>query len=82
MIEIMPKWFDGKVYSQGAEVTNEFSGETCTLNCYELSVYDFIIGCDRLISNGLRSKKIVNEFNKGLTWFRKTNPKAYLILLD
>ncbi len=40
-----PKWFKGQIYEQGAEVKNPFSNETYKLNALELSIYDFIIGC-------------------------------------
>jgi hypothetical protein len=71
---VAPDWFDGVIYDEGAEVTNQFSGEKCKLNKLELSIYDYTMGC-QMISNwdGLR---------KGLDWFRSNNAKAYLILLD
>ena len=34
-----PKWFDGSIYEQGAEVVNPFSGETYELGALELSGY-------------------------------------------
>ena len=40
-----PKWFQGQVYTEREEVQNPFSGETYELNGLELSIYDFIIGC-------------------------------------
>ena len=40
----LPKWFDGELYKEGAEVTNRFGGDSCHLNNVELSMYDFIIG--------------------------------------
>ena len=69
-----PKWFDGMIYEEGAEVTNQFSGEKYTLNNLELSIYDYVMGCQMTSNwNGLR---------RGLDWFRTKNAKAYLILLD
>jgi hypothetical protein len=70
----LPKWFDGTVYEKGDTVTNPFSGESFELNNLELSMYDLIMG-----------SQVVQEYDltrKGLDWFRKTNPKAYLVLLD
>jgi hypothetical protein len=70
----LPKWFDGTVYEKGDTVTNPFSGESFELNNLELSMYDLIMG-----------SQVVQEYDltrKGLDWFRKTNPKAYLALLD
>ena len=42
---ILPKWFNGKIYEIGDDVTNPFSGESYKLNAEELSMYDFIMGC-------------------------------------
>ena len=78
-----PKWFQGQVYTQGAEVRNPFSGETYELNGLELSLYDFIIGCQMIFDNvDVLNNKMVNDFQKGLTWFRVNNPEAYYVLLD
>ncbi len=79
----MPKWFDGTVYSKGDEVRNPFSGETYTLNAKELSIYDFIMGCNQMWGMGLKpTKQTVNQFDLALTWFRVNNPEAYMVLLD
>jgi hypothetical protein len=70
----LPKWFDGTVYEKGDIVTNPFSGESFELDNLELSMYDLIMG-----------SQVVQKYDltrKGLDWFRKTNPKAYLVLLD
>ena len=70
----LPKWFDGTVYEKGDTVTNPFSGESFKLDNLELSMYDLIMG-----------SQVVQKYDltrKGLDWFRKTNPKAYLVLLD
>ena len=37
----LPKWFNGELYTEGAEVTNRFGGDSCYLNAEELSMYDF-----------------------------------------
>ena len=79
----MPKWFDGTVYSKGDEVRNPFSGETYTLNAKELSIYDFIMGCNQMWGMGLKpTKQTVNQFDLALTWFKINNPEAYMVLLD
>ncbi len=79
----IPKWFDGTIYSKGDEVTNPFSGETYTLNAKELSIYDFIMGCNQMWGMGLKpTKQTVNEFDLALTWFKVNNPEAYMALLD
>ena len=80
----LPKWFNGEVYTEGAEVQNRFGGDSCYLNAEELSMYDFIMGCSMVFETmpSKASNKIINEFHKGLNWFRKYNPEAYMTLLD
>jgi hypothetical protein len=79
----IPKWFDGTIYSKGSEVRNPFSGETYELNAKELSIYDFIMGCNQMWGMGLKpTKQTVNEFDLALTWFKVNNPEAYMALLD
>lgn len=56
------------------EVQNPFSGETATLTPEEVAVYDYIKGCELLGDfDGVR---------KGLDWFSRKNPEAYMTLLD
>jgi hypothetical protein len=71
----LPKWFKGVLYTYGESVTNPFSGETYHLTPAELSMYDFIMGCQL---TGMAQ----NDMIKALSWFRKANPKAYMVLLD
>jgi hypothetical protein len=79
----IPKWFNGTVYTKGDTVRNPFSGDTYELNAKELSIYDFIMGCNHIWGIGLKpTKQTVNEFDLALTWFRVNNPKAYMVLLD
>lgn len=80
----VPKWFKGMIYSSGEEVTNPFSGASYTLNALELSIYDFIIGSQRVFEMAPKTvtTKQVNEFHKALNWFRKNNVEAYMVLLD
>ena len=80
----LPKWFKGMVYRDGDTVTNPFSGESYELTGVELSLYDFIMGCQMVfdsVPNSMTTKRI-NEFQKALDWFRKNNPEAYYVLLD
>mgnify|MGYP003115488339 FL=1 len=80
----LPKWFDGEVYTEGATVQNRFGGDSCYLNAEELSMYDFIMGCSMVFETmpSKASNKIIDEFHKGLGWFAKNNPDAYMKLLD
>ena len=76
----LPKWFKGELYKKGAVVRNRFGGGEIELNNVELSMYDFVIGATIIMEMGLDTD-IVN-LRKGLDWFRKNNPEAYMVLLD
>lgn len=79
----LPKWFNGELYDEGAEVRNRFSGDSCQLNNVELSMYDFIMGATQMYEMGIfNSPKHGQDLRKGLDWFRKNNAEAYMILLD
>ena len=81
-VQVLPEWFDGEVYAEGAEVTNPYSGCGCYLSPKELSMYDFIKGTETLLENNTRSEYLVNAFYEGLWWFKNNNIEAYMILLD
>lgn len=56
------------------DVQNPFSGDTFTLMPDEVAVYDYLKGCELMGDyEGVR---------KGLDWFMKNNPEAYMTLLD
>ena len=78
----LPEWFNGEVYTEGAEVKNRFGGDSCYLNAEELSMYDFVIGASNMLEMGMHHDKLITNLRKGLDWFRKHNAKAYMILLD
>ena len=78
----LPKWFDGELYSKGDTVRNPYSGQTYELTAEELSMYDFIIGANRLMEMGMIALKNQKDMRKGLDWFRKNNVDAYYVLLD
>ena len=79
----LPEWFEGKVYEKGAKVKNPFSEQEFYLNNLELSMYDFIIGCNMLYElRGALSDKLIGEMQKGIAWFGETNPEAFFVLLD
>ena len=88
--QIKPKWFNGEIYNEGAVVTNPFSGEKYELNNVELSIYDFVVGANRVLEmlhdnkteSNDRIDKLYDDLYKGLDWFKKYNTKAYMILLD
>ena len=81
----LPKWFDGVLYDTGDKVTNPFSGEEYELTNVELSMYDFLMGCQFMIDMNKgweQTGELQTDMRKGLDWFRKHNAKAYMILLD
>jgi len=83
----IPEWFKGDIYPEGGEIKNRFTGESCVVDAEEMSMYDFIMGCEMLIEiqGGFKSPDIAelqNEMAKGISWFRQRNPEAYTILLD
>ena len=79
----LPKWFDGELYKEGDTVTNPYSGEEIELTAEELSMYDFCMGATFIYEmGGLGEMDVVKDLRKGLDWFRKNNPKAYMVLLD
>ena len=76
----LPKWFNGELYNEGAEVQSRFGGDSCYLNNVELSMYDFVMGASMCMEMGMPLN--VDELRKGLRWFRVNNPSAYMVLLD
>jgi len=79
----LPRWFKGELYEEGAVVRNRFGGGEIELNNVELSMYDFVIGSSIVMEmSGGYKHADVNELRKGLDWFRKNNPEAYMVLLD
>ena len=79
----IPKWFNGTIYEEGSIVRNRFTGEEYELNNVELSMYDFVMGASITCEMGVfNTPHHVLDLRKGLDWFRKNNPKAYMVLLD
>ena len=80
----LPKWFNGSLYSEGDTVANQFTGEEIELTNVELSLYDFIMGCNMLFARGSNrvNDDMIKDFDRALTWFRVNNAKAYMVLLD
>mgnify|MGYP003134166545 FL=1 len=88
--QVKPKWFEGVVYDKGTTVTNPFSGEEYKLNALELSIYDFVVGANRVLEEAYdqsvepndKMRKIYDDLHLGLDWFKEHNAKAYMVLLD
>ena len=59
---------------------NRFSGEKYELNNVELSMYDFVMGATMCMEMELPCN--VTELRQGLSWFKKNNSEAYMVLLD
>jgi len=80
----LPKWFNGMLYKEGEAVKNPFSGEVYELNNVELSMYDFLMGCAMLFERASNrvNDQMIDDYNKGIRWFRQNNPEAYMALLD
>ena len=80
----LPKWFNGTLYSQGETVANPFTGEEIELTNVELSLYDFIMGCNMVFAKAPKrvNDDMIRDFDRALTWFRVNNPQAYMVLLD
>ena len=73
----LPKWFNGSLYSEGDTVANQFTGEEIELTNVELSLYDFIMGCNMLFARGSNrvNDDMIKDFDRALTWFRINNPQ-------
>jgi hypothetical protein len=80
----LPKWFNGMLYSEGEVVKNIFTGEEYELTNVELSLYDFIMGCNTVFAKAPNrvNDEMIKDFDLALTWFRVNNPEAYMVLLD
>tara|TARA_Y100000289_G_scaffold51562_1_gene52736 strand:- start:106 stop:366 length:261 start_codon:yes stop_codon:yes gene_type:complete len=81
--QILPKWFNGELYTDGGIVSNPFTGVEVELTAEELSMYDFIKGAEYYMAiSGKQNDKLADDMHKGLTWFAKNNIEAYMTLLD
>ena len=82
--QTVPEWFTGLIYEEGAIVTNNFSGKKYELNGLELSIYDFVMGCQIVFEMAPNSvtQKHLNDFYEGIMWFLTNNVDAYYALLE
>ena len=84
----LPKWFTGELYKEGGTVQNRFSGNEIELTAEELSMYDFIMGAQVMLEMGMFKDDefefgwSMKDVKKGMDWFRESNSKAYMVLLD
>ena len=80
----LPKWCNGMLYTDGDTVANPFTGEEIELTNVELSLYDFIMGCNMVFAKAPKrvNDEMIKDFDRALTWFRVNNPQAYMVLLD
>ncbi len=65
-IELLPDWFKGKLYNEGAVVTNSLTGDSCELNAIELSIYNSIINIEDKMKNKKVSVKEADLLSDGL----------------
>ena len=71
-----------------ATVSNPFSGASILLDPQEIAVYDVIMGANvtaEMMSAEGKYKEadaLYKDVRKGSDWFRKYNPKAYMVLID
>jgi hypothetical protein len=79
--ELLPDWFKGKLYNEGAVVTNSLTGDSCELNSVELSIYNSIVKIEDKMKNKKASVKEADLLVSGLIWFITNNLEAYNILL-
>jgi hypothetical protein len=56
------------------EVSNPFSGASAVLSPEEVAVYDYLKGCELMGD--------YTSLRRCLDWFSRTNPEAYMTLLD
>lgn len=66
--------FECMVGTENEVITNPFSGQSITLSPEAVAVYDTIQGC-QLIGD-------YKTMRKGLDWFSRHFPEAYMVLLD
>lgn len=79
---ILPNWFDGKIYDEGKEVVSRNSGKSILLDKYELTMYDLIMGINYMGDHRGWKNEMIELVEKGQNWFKEKNPEAHKILFQ
>ena len=69
------------VLDEPEEVSNMFTGEAVMLPPDAVAVYDMIIGF-QMVAEKSNKDEHWDIVRAGLDWFRKHEPRAYMVLLD
>jgi len=69
------------VADEPEEVPNMFTGEAVMLPPDAVAVYDMIIGF-QMVAEKSNKDEHWDIVRAGLDWFRKHEPRAYMVLLD
>lgn len=72
------------VLDEPETVSNPFTGESVLLSPDAVAVYDVLMGA-QLFAQGAKGEKADKAWDvvrAGLDWFRKHEPRAYMVLLD
>lgn len=83
-----PKWLENMSFrEEGKVVKNPYTNQEYELNNVELTVYENIMHLSSLIERkggvfNSATGTLQRKMAKQLSWFRKNNPQAYLVLLD
>lgn len=72
------------VLDEPEQVSNIFTGESILLSPDAVAVYDVLMGAQLFAegAEGEKAEKAWDIVRAGLNWFRKHEPKAYMVLLD
>lgn len=84
-----PMPFNAEIFDDEPEmIQNPFSGASIELDPQEIAVYDVIMGstmtAEKMSEKGehKEAERLYKDVRKGIDWFIKHNPKAYMVLLD
>ena len=77
-----PVPIDKKLLHSKWKVRNPFSGQSCSLPYYAKCVYDMIKQAELEADENNGDDPKWETVRKGITWFQKYEPEAYMKLLD